>query len=185
MGVGACGTPVCRCSKSCGQRGAMSRGQQLPRPPCLGDAKGSRGYRGAGALGHRPSSADAAVEVRRGTPARSRRAFRKVVVGLAIAASARARCRVLMISSVSESRLLSTTVPCWDAMLSREGRRDQLAVALPEREGAVLPLLDAHPLAARRTRGLAVSGRAQRRARTRTAARPGPRMTLTSRRRTP
>ena len=68
--------------------------------PCLCDAGGlrwlPRGFGVAGALAHRPSSADASVAVRRGTPARSRRAFRKVVVGVAIVAAARARCRVLI-----------------------------------------------------------------------------------------
>ena len=56
-------------------------------------------------MSHDWPSAEEAVAVRRCAPARSRRAFRRVVDGFAIFASVRSRCRSLMKSITSESRL--------------------------------------------------------------------------------
>jgi RHS repeat-associated protein len=63
-------------------------------------------------ISHGPVSTEEPGVVRRGVPARSKRAFRGVVNGFATFASMRSRCRSLMKSMTSESRLFSTISPC-------------------------------------------------------------------------
>ncbi len=65
-----------------------------------------------GCAGHGRVSADDRGATRRGVPARSSRASRRVVAGFATFASVRSRCCAMMKSSAAESRLLSTTSPC-------------------------------------------------------------------------
>ena len=62
-------------------------------------------------VSHGPVSAEEPVGIRRGVPARSRRASRRVVAGFATFASVRSRCCPWIQFRAAESRLFSTTSP--------------------------------------------------------------------------